>query len=216
MTNRSVNNQVKFTVQCIFCMFLLLFTLSLKAQTVYKWQDENGVIHFGHSIPPDQVTSEHQRLNNQAVVIEHIEHADVPELVKEVRLSQNQVASRVKKRLLLATYDNESEIETERDRAFEFLDKENNTITSQIKSLRENLKDAEDLFDDISDSKRLTHTTLQDTVNSLRQSLRRQNERQRELHQQRLSVQQRYIAEIANYREAVDANNANLLALPED
>lgn len=213
----NVTNITKvLTSMALGCAFALpLVTGSSWAQTVYKWQDEEGLIHYGHFVPPDQVKAEHQRLNNQAVVVEHIEDADIPLMVREARLSQNQLASRVKKRLLLATYDNEAEIELERDRAVEFLDMETNIISSQVHSLRNNLKDAEDMFQQVSDDQGLAYTTLQDTISSLRQSLRRQYDRQRELHSQRLLVQQQFVRELQSYRDAVNASDQHMLELSQ-
>ena len=198
-----------------FC-YLLFVAPAAYAQQVYKWQDEDGQIHYANSVPPEMVREEHQRLNQQGVVVEHIEDADVPNLLLQSVMSQNQLATRVKKRLLLATYNSEADIETERDRAYLFLDKEADIVNRQLSSLRNNLSDAESMYKNVADDHGLAYSTLQATIASLRDSLERQHERQRTLHAQRLAVQQQYLAEVKSYRDAIRLHEERQLGIPQD
>lgn len=179
------------------------------SQSVYKWLDENGEVHYGHNVPPDMVRSEHQRLSSQGVVLEHVEDADVPNMLLEAELTQNQLAARVQKRLLLATYRSVDDIALVRDRSLNMLGKEREVVQRQIAQLREHLADAESMQRQVSDQKGLVYSTLHDTVQSLRESLSRQRSRLNELADKQQFVREQYLVEVQRYNEAqaLSANN---------
>ncbi len=195
----------------------LLFTLVVSpcalAQSVYKWLDENGEIHYGHNVPPEMIREEHQRLNDQGVVVEHIEDADVPNMLLQAELSQNQRAARVKKRLLLATYRNVDDIAMVRDRSLDILTKERELIQRQVAQLREHLSDAESMQRQVSDQKGLVYSTLYDTAQSLRESLSRQRARLNEVSEKQRRVREQYHVEVQRYHEAQALSATDELSL---
>lgn len=180
----------------------LVISPCLFAQSVYKWLDENGEVHYGHNLPPEMVRLEHQRLNSQGIVLEHIEDADIPHILLETELTQNQLAARVQKRLLLATYRTADDIAVVRDRSLEILGKEREVIQRQVAQLREHLADAESLQRQVSDQKGLVYSTLHDTVQSLRESLSRQRTRLSDLSNKQQQVREQYLVEVQRYNEA--------------
>ncbi len=204
--------------QCRLILRLaLLFTLATIpcafAQSIYKWVDENGEIHFGHHVPPEMVRAEHQRLSNQGVVLEHIEDANVPDILIETELSQNQRAARVQKRLLLATYRSVDDIASVRDRSLNIISKEREVTQRQIAQLREHLADAESMQRQISDQKGLVYSTLHDTAQSLRESLSRQRTRLGDLTNKQQLVREQYQIEVQRYNEALSLSATDELSL---
>lgn len=195
----------------------LLLTLAISpcafSQSVYKWLDENGKVHYGHNVPPDMIRLEHQRLSSQGIVLEHIEDADVPNMLLEAELTQNQLAARVQKRLLLATYRSVDDIAIMRDRSLTMLGKEREVVQRQVAQLREHLADAESMQRQVSDQKGLVYSTLHDTVQSLRESLSRQRMRLNELADKQQLVREQYLVEVQRYNEAQALSAANELSL---
>jgi len=183
------------------------------AQSVYKWLDENGEIHFGHHVPPEMIRAEHQRLNDQGIVVEHIEDADVPNILLEIELSQNQRAARIKKRLLLATYRTVDDIAVVRDRSLDILTKERDLVQRQVAQLREHLANAESMQRQVSDQKGLVYSTLYDTAQSLRESLSRQRARLNEVADKQRKVREQYFVEVQRYHEAKALSATNELSL---
>lgn len=187
-------------------LLALLLSLAISpclfAQSVYKWLDENGEVHYGHNLPPEMVRVEHQRLSSQGVVLEHIEDASVPNMILETELTQNQLAARVQKRLLLATYRSVDDISIVRDRSLTMLGKEREVVQRQIAQLREHLADAEGMQRQVSDQKGLVYSTLHDTVQSLRESLSRQRTRLSDVSNKQQSVREQYLVEVQRYNEA--------------
>ena len=95
---------------------------------VYKWTDEQGVVHYGDSIPSQYAQSERDVLNGQGVAIGHVagRKSDAQEGAQaQAQRAAQQRAQR--DQFLLATYASVQEIEQLRD---ERLDQ----IAGQIKA----------------------------------------------------------------------------------
>ena len=104
-------------------VLLLLATTSFSAgaappngRKLYKWVDEQGVIHYGDHIPPEYASQEQHVVNSQGIETEHIEAQKTPEQMaaeEKKRFEAEQKASRDKN--LLNTYSTVPEIERLRD-----------------------------------------------------------------------------------------------------
>ena len=84
--------------------------------TTYKWVDEQGVVHYGDSIPPQYAEKEHQLLNKQGVEVGHTEAQKTPEqLAIDAREHDALVKQQQHDSFLLATYTSVKDIESLRD-----------------------------------------------------------------------------------------------------
>jgi hypothetical protein len=96
------------------------------AQRVYRWVDENGVVHFGDAIPPEYSKERHEVLDGRGtrtVVHEEKPVSDSPE--RDDR-----------DRALLATYRSVDEIVAVRDRRVGYLDGQNDVARQRLDGLR--------------------------------------------------------------------------------
>ena len=104
------------------------------AQQVYRWVDNEGVVHYGDRIPPEFANTDRDILNDQAVTVGFEEGEVTPEeraelerlkAIADAEQRQRDNAAR-RDRMLLETYITVADIEDLRDRRLELL-------TSQIK-----------------------------------------------------------------------------------
>lgn len=98
-----------------------------EAQRVYRWVDENGVVHFGDAIPPEYSKERHEVLDRRGVrttVHEAKEPSDSP--MRDDR-----------DRALLATYGSVAEIESLRDRRAGYLDGQNEVARDRLIGLHQ-------------------------------------------------------------------------------
>jgi hypothetical protein len=96
------------------------------AQRVYRWVDENGVVHFGDAIPPEYSKERHEVLDSRGArttVHEEKPVSDSPE--RDDR-----------DRALLATYSSVDEIVAVRDRRVGYLDGQNDVALERLNGLR--------------------------------------------------------------------------------
>jgi hypothetical protein len=95
---------------------------------IYKWTDDQGVVHFGDSVPPQYAQDEREVLNSQGVELSRVAgRKSVTELSAEASATQASEQRAQHDRFLLATYASAQEIERLRD---ERLDQ----IAGQIKA----------------------------------------------------------------------------------
>jgi hypothetical protein len=87
-----------------------------KGALTYKWTDEQGVVHYGDSIPPQYAQKERAVLNSRGVEVRRIEAQKTPEqLAAEGRTHQDVVRQKQHDAFLMNTYTSVKDIEALRD-----------------------------------------------------------------------------------------------------
>lgn len=111
------------TSSVILCVLLPLSAAAQQERGTYKWEDDEGVIHYGDSIPPEYADKPKQRLNDQGVAVEHLEGKKTAEqLAAEKKAAELELQRELQRRAdkaLLNTYISVAEIEMHRDRRVE-------------------------------------------------------------------------------------------------
>ena len=134
----------------VFVLSVLMVCTSINASAgkLYKWVDEDGNVHYGDAIPPENIVNKHSTISDKGVKLESIDKAKSE---KERRLAQEKAAEQ--KRLaeeqarfnkiqkaydqrLLHTYTSESELIRMRDRQI-------STIEGSITLTRSNINKLE-------------------------------------------------------------------------
>lgn len=93
---------------------------------VYRWVDENGVVHYGDAIPPEYSRERHEVLDGRGTRV--TVHGEKPEAESPARDNRD--------RALLATYGSVAEIESVRDRRIGYLDDQNDVALDRLEGLR--------------------------------------------------------------------------------
>lgn len=87
-----------------------------KSIAAYRWVDEQGVVHYGDSIPPQYAEKAHEMLNKQGVEVGHSEAQKTPEqLAAEAREQAEVVKRQQHDNFLVTTYTSVKDIESLRD-----------------------------------------------------------------------------------------------------
>jgi len=110
---------------------------------VYRWVDNDGVVHFGDQIPPEYAPIDRQVLNQQGITV-GTEQGTVTEEERaaERQASAEKDASRAaaqRDEVLLNTYLSVEEIEVLRDRRIGLIEDEISVTTNYLHSLKDNL-----------------------------------------------------------------------------
>ena len=121
---------------------LLLAPLASMAQqrpSYFKWVDENGVTHYGDSIPAKYAELPKEVLNDQGVKVDSLEGKKTPEQIEAERIEQERVAAielqRRADRALLATYLSVDEILMHRDRRVELFQAQSRVTELYLRNL---------------------------------------------------------------------------------
>jgi hypothetical protein len=111
-----------------------------KKTTTYRWVDEQGVVHYGDSIPPQYAEKEHAVLNNQGLVVGHGDAQKTPE--QQVIEAKEQEATRKQQQhdtFLLATYTSVKDIESLRDVRLDQLQGQRTAAEQYVENLHSRL-----------------------------------------------------------------------------
>lgn len=128
-------------------MLCVLLPLAGAAQEreVYSWVDDEGIRHYGDSIPPEYADKPKEVLNDQGVAVQQLEGKKTAEqLAAEEKARELEVQKELQRRAdqtLLATYVNVDEIEMHRDRRVELFQAQARVTELYLRNLSRRLDD---------------------------------------------------------------------------
>jgi len=125
----------------------LLLSLAVGAQQsgapTYSWVDDEGIRHYGDSIPAEFADKPKQVVNEHGVTIGHIDGRKTAEQIEAERVAKKlQVQEELQRRAdrtLLSTYINVKEIEMHRDRRIELFQAQARVTELYLRNLRRRL-----------------------------------------------------------------------------
>lgn len=135
----------------LLALSLLLGTGAAAAQQkqnkLYRWVDENGVVHYSDAVPADQSRQDRDILNNQGVRIGSEEgeitaeerEAAARKAAAEEAIRAEKAAKAQRDQVLLDTYLSIAEIEMLRDRRLELLESRIQVTRQYLSNLRKKL-----------------------------------------------------------------------------
>lgn len=131
-----------FTLNLAWVLLLLMPGSPAFAAT-YKWVDENGVTHYGDSIPPEYRDRASTEMRKDGVIIRKNAPALTPEQrkAKEAELVKRREEAEEQRRdsILLKTYTSVDEIDLARDRNLQQIELSLENAKAQLKTLQGNL-----------------------------------------------------------------------------
>ena len=84
--------------------------------TTYRWVDDQGVVHYGDSVPPQYAQKEQSVLNNRGVEVKRFEAQKTEEqLAAQERVQQGAIKQKQHDSFLMTTYTSVKDIESLRD-----------------------------------------------------------------------------------------------------
>jgi hypothetical protein len=119
-------------------------SVTANAEKLYKWVDDNGVVHYGDSIPADDARRERRILNEQGVQVDVLpRQKTAAELAAEAEAERQYQAelererrARERDRILLDTYLSVDEIADLRDRRILALEAQIGVTRHYMKNLQ--------------------------------------------------------------------------------
>ena len=115
-----------------------------EASKVYTWVDNDGVRHYGDSIPAEYAELDKARVNQHGIPVETFQGRLSEEELEQKRLEEQRLAEeeaeKRENRALLATYLNPEEIVDHRDRRIELFDAQARVTELFLKNLNRRLE----------------------------------------------------------------------------
>ena len=194
----------------------------LSAGTLYKWVDEDGRVRYADRLPPQQIRQRHQQLNSQGVVLSTKEAAKPPEemaLEAEAKRKQEleqreidrlQAIQDQRDRVLLLTFDSESELEHARDNRIEVIDSVIRLIESSIATTQGKLDKLEQSADAAYVSKgNAVPGGLQQKIEHFSRKVESRNSQLQAKIEEREKIREKYELDLERFRSLKSASASN-------
>ncbi|NIA27189.1 MAG: DUF4124 domain-containing protein [Desulfobulbaceae bacterium] len=134
---------MRLNVFFIALCFLVPLASQAQETRTYRWVDDEGVVHFGDSIPPEFAEKPKQVLNEHGVTIQYLEGRKTQEQIEAERVARDlEVQMELQRRAdqaLLATYVNVEEITMHRDRRIELFQAQARVTELYLRNLHRRL-----------------------------------------------------------------------------
>lgn len=136
---------MKFLRASVLTIFCLAAGIAAAQQSkLYRWVDEEGVVHYGDSIPAKYAELERQVVNEHGITVGVMQAKKTEEeLAEDVRLEELRVEAELQRRrdqALLATYLTIDEIEMHRDRRVELFQAQARVTELYLRNLQRRME----------------------------------------------------------------------------
>jgi len=160
---------------------LLLSSGSSLAVTIKKWVDENGVTHYGTSVPPQYKDKAHSELNRRGIEVRRHDRAPTPEEIEQqealaaLRAEQQKLLEeqQARDRILLNLYRNEDDLIMARDGKIAQIDSQNKITHKEIRRLKSRLSEFQAIAARAERAGRTLNAKQQANLESTRRSIQR-------------------------------------------
>ena len=182
------------------------------AVAAYRWVDDQGVVHYGDTIPPQYAEKAHEMLNNQGVEVGHTEAQKTPEqLDAEARAHMEELKRKQHDNFLVATYTSVKDIESLRDVRLDQLQGQRVAAEAYVDNLHSRLVALQARakhfrpYNPRPDARRMPDDLAEDLVRTLNE-LRTQSNALSSKNEEVSAVKAQFQMDIERYRELHEAH----------
>ena len=185
----------------------LTFSLPVAAK-LYKWVDDQGITHYGETIPPEYADKSRDELNQAGRVTKKgtaltPEERRAKEQADAQKLEDEKAALEQKRhdQTLTNTYSNVKEIDLARSRSLQQVDARINSINSQLKMTSNNLLGLQNEADGYTKANKAIPASLQEDLQDSQTRVDRVQQNLGKSLAEKAAVEARYDADKARYQE---------------
>lgn len=178
------------------------------AAKLYKWVDDNGITHYGETIPPEYAGKDRVELNKEGRVIKNDEvmtpeRRRAKELEDEKVRQDTNAALEQKRRdqMLINTYSSVNEIDLAHKRSLQQVDARINVLNSYLKSANEKLLALQTEADNDTKTNKKIPDSLQEDLQDAQDRLIKLQHDLEKPNAQKAALEARFAADRARYIE---------------
>lgn len=203
-------------IRFVLAAFLLTaLTSHALAQTVYRWIDDEGRVHLGHSVPPEYRALGFERLAADGRVLETVPPELTPEeraaerqrLLLQAQLETEQANQATRDRLLLAAYRSEQDIIDTRDLRLEAMGQQRQALETSHRHAVQRFEDLVARAADLNRQSQAIPSSLQSSIQESRTEIHRLRQAMAEVDARMVKVSERFELELERYRTLTQNTN---------
>lgn len=183
--------------------------LSLSAQAkMYKWVDNQGVTHYGETIPAEYAGKDRAEMSKSGRIIKQTEiatpaerQAKAAQAEKDKEAADADRASKLRDKSLLNTYSNIKEIELSRQRNTQQVDIRIDSTTKQLAEANKALAQVQKLIDSKNRAKQAIDAYTQEDWNDAQAEVTKWIAKLEGFKQDKARLEAKFAADLARYKE---------------
>ena len=190
------------------CLLGSLVLIAPAQAKTYKWIDDQGVTHYGETVPPEYADKDRSELNPAGRVVNtrDVLTPEEREAKRQTELRKRQEAEAARERqrkdkALLNTYSSVEEIELARSRNLQQVDARLGSLKAQIAMAQESHTSLQAEEDRYSAAGKPVPASLHEDLGNSQARLTRLQEEYRKGEAEKTQVNERFDTEIRRYRE---------------
>lgn len=181
----------------------------VSAAKLYKWVDDQGMVHFSDKIPPKDIKREHSELDNKGIETKSVAAVKTPEEIatekhqQELKAKQDKLAKEQaeRDRILLDTYGSEEEIVAARDRQLATMEATNKLTMGSIDNLTQKLDDQKKRAADYERQGQEIPQEVRDKINDIKQDIEQHRAMFKAKQEEEEKLKTKYQGYIDRFRE---------------
>lgn len=190
---------------------VLLLSAGLMAQSVYRWTDRDGQVHYGHAVPPEYRTQGYERLAPDGRVIERVAPAMTPEeraeqaarLALQAELQAEQDTQAARDRLLLAAYRSERDLLDSMEARMLAMDRQRETLETSHRHALQRFEDLIGRAAALSRNAQPIPESLHEAISATQAEIRRIRDSLEDMSLRRQEMAHQYESDLERYRALV-------------
>lgn len=177
---------------------------------LYKWVDENGMVHYSDKLPPEAAQHAHEQLNTRGQTVdsvkdpqEEIEEQVVDTAEQEERRRQAEIEARerMRDRILLDTFTTERDLQLTRKDRLNAVDSLINLMKSNNERIQGQISENQAKIDETNAKGRAVPENLQKQRESLNNQLAKNNRYISAKQEERRKLVEQFDADLKRFRE---------------
>lgn len=197
----------------LFFAVLIASACSLQpavAGKLYKWVDENGMVHYSDKLPPEAAQHAHEQLNSRGQMVESVKdpQEEIKEQVvnsaeQEERRHQAEVEARerMRDRILLDTFTTERDLELTRKDRLNAADSLINLMKSNNERIQSQISETQAKVDKFNAKGQAVPENLQKQLESLNSQLAKNKQYIDAKQEERRKLVEQFDADLKRFRE---------------
>ncbi len=179
------------------------------AQPVYRWVDDEGETHYGHSVPPEFKDKGYERLGPDGQVLQRVERALTDEeraernqeRARQAQLEAEQRSQETRDRLLLAAYKSEQDIINSLEMQVLSLDSQRKTIETSLQRSSSRFENLVSRAAQMSRNAEAVPQQLSENIEQARSEMRELRRGIEDLDRREAELRERFNDELERFRQ---------------
>jgi predicted nucleic acid-binding Zn-ribbon protein len=174
------------------------------ASKLYKWRDQNGIVHYGDAVPPRYARNNREVINNQGITLESLPgretRAERQATARRKAALESLSARQRRDRVLLDTYTSVDDLERVRNNRLDALQSQIHLASSNVQHLERQVASLETQVNSLKTAGKPVPTNLTKALQAARSNLLQNRRFLQNRYHERIAIRSTFAKDIARFK----------------